>query len=217
MESSFLKKENGIFCGSPVKYWLYIPDNARENMPLIVYLHGGSGKGDDLDLLIENEGFPHYIHRKILNAPAYIVMPQAPESIRGWDEMNDEIIELINNTIDRFKIDRKNVSLTGHSMGGIGTWLVGCHNKTVFSRIAPLSGTVSRRLRQFPERVTLPVWSLVGSDFSDARAYDSNTEFFPQLTKLNQSAKLTVMQGYGHREVVRAYLEHDIIGWLINS
>lgn len=33
------------------------PDNPSVNMPLIVYLHGGSGKGDEPDQLLEIDGF----------------------------------------------------------------------------------------------------------------------------------------------------------------
>lgn len=206
--------ENGR---NSIKYWLYTPEEPKDNMPIIVYLHGGSGKGDDLEKLMQNEGFPQYVRDGRLNARAYIAMPQASEYIRGWDEMNDEILFLIENLVSRFKIDRKNVSLTGHSMGGMGAWMLGCHNRNVFARIAPLSGTVGRRMSHFADRVTLPVWSFVGTEFSDARAFDSNIGFFTELKKYNSAATLTVLKGYEHREVVRAYLEYDIIGWLMGK
>lgn len=35
--------------GTILDYWLYSPENPAEDMPLIVYLHGGSGKGNDLE------------------------------------------------------------------------------------------------------------------------------------------------------------------------
>ena len=44
-----------------LKYWLYTPSDPTENMPLIVYLHGGSGKGDDLELITAVDGFPKYL------------------------------------------------------------------------------------------------------------------------------------------------------------
>ena len=42
-------------------YLLYTPQNATDGMPMIVYLHGGSGKGSDTALLTANEGFPKYL------------------------------------------------------------------------------------------------------------------------------------------------------------
>ena len=100
-------------------------------------------------------------------------------------------------------------------MGGIGTWLIGHNNPNIFARIAPLSGTVSRRLKDRAKEIKMPVWSFVGTEESDSNAYNSNVEFFPQLELQNANAKLTVLQGYGHKEVVRAYLEYGIIDWLI--
>jgi len=209
--SSLVKCSNG----QNMSYWLYTPDNPSSKMPLIVYLHGGSSKGTNLDLLMQHEGFPQYVQQKKLSVPAYIVMPQAAEDIRAWDEMNDEIVDLVLHIIEKYDIDKKNVSLTGHSMGGIGTWLIGHSNPEIFSRIAPLSGTVSRRLKDRANEIKMPVWSFVGTEQSDSNAYNSNVEFFPQLEQHNANTQLSILQGYGHKEVVRAYLEYDIIGWLI--
>ncbi len=33
------------------RYWLYTPSVPTDNMPLIIYLHSGGGKGDDLEFL----------------------------------------------------------------------------------------------------------------------------------------------------------------------
>ena len=201
--------------GESIKYWLYTPENSNTKKPLIVYLHGGTSKGDNLDLLMQHEGFPQYVQQKKLSVPAYIVMPQATEDIRAWDEMNDEVIDLVLHIIEEYDIDKENISLTGHSMGGIGTWLIGHNNPDIFSRIAPLSGTISRRLKDRANEIKMPVWSFVGTEQSDSNAYSSNVDFFSQLEQYNSNAQLTILQGYGHKDVVQAYLKYDIIDWLI--
>lgn len=216
-ESSLTQASYKCSNGEIINYWLYTPDTPVAKMPLVVYLHGGTSKGNNLDLLMQHEGFPQYIQQKKMSVPAYIVMPQADEDVRAWDEMNDEVIDLVLHIIEEYDIDKDNVSLTGHSMGGIGTWLIGHGNPEMFSRIAPLSGTVSRRLKDRANEIKMPVWSFVGTEQSDANAYSSNVEFFPQLELQNSNAQLTILQGYGHKEVVKAYLEYDIIDWLIGS
>lgn len=213
--SSLVQATHKCSNGQNINYWLYTPDNPGSKMPLVVYLHGGTSKGNNLDLLMQHEGFPQYIQQKKLRVPAYIVMPQAAEDIRAWDEMNDEVIDLVLHIIEEYDIDKKNVSLTGHSMGGIGTWLIGHSNPEIFSRIAPLSGTVSRRLKDRANEIKMPVWSFVGTEQSDSNAYNSNVEFFPQLEQHNSNAQLNILQGYGHKDVVQAYLEYDITDWLI--
>ena len=102
--------------------WLYTPTNPQQNMPLIVYLHGGSGKGDDLNLITAVDGFPSYLQSGSFgNLRAYVLIPQLPAEQKGWAEVSDQLYELIQNLLETRGIDRGNISLTGHSMGGTGT------------------------------------------------------------------------------------------------
>lgn len=50
-QASFTQQHFTLRNGRVIGYWLYTPAGAVENMPLILYLHGGSGKGDDLELV----------------------------------------------------------------------------------------------------------------------------------------------------------------------
>ena len=62
-----------------LRCWLYTPSEPAENLPLIVYLHGGSGKGDDLNLLTDVDGFPRFLQTgKLGDLRAYVVMPKHP-------------------------------------------------------------------------------------------------------------------------------------------
>lgn len=110
--------ENG-----PISYWLYKPENERENMPLVIYLHGGSGKGADLTLITAVDGFPQYLESgELSDVDAYVIIPQVPNSQNGWVKSSESLHELIEYIIDEFDIDEDNISLTGHSMGGTGTY-----------------------------------------------------------------------------------------------
>lgn len=65
-------------------YLLYTPSNAKADMPLIVYLHGGHGKGSDLSILTDTDGFPQYLADNLLgDIPAYVLIPQLPADQRG--------------------------------------------------------------------------------------------------------------------------------------
>ena len=67
-----------------MKYWLYTPENVTENMPLIVYLHGTAGKGNDPKLLLTLDEFPKYLAEGDLGEiPAYVLIPQLPSDERG--------------------------------------------------------------------------------------------------------------------------------------
>ena len=63
-------------------YWLYTPENPAENMPLIVYLHGASGRGEDLNLVVADEDFPKYLKTGELgDVRAYVLIPQLPAEL----------------------------------------------------------------------------------------------------------------------------------------
>ena len=118
-----------------LKYWLYTPSDPTENMPLIVYLHGGSGKGDDLELITAVDGFPKYLRDGQLgDVRAYVIIPQLPSSQKGWANGAAAVYELIQVTVSKFGIDEENISLTGHSMGGTGTWNLALSYPTLFAR-----------------------------------------------------------------------------------
>lgn len=109
------------------RYWLYTPSDPTENMPLIVYLHDGSGKGDDLNLITDVDGFPQYLQSGELgDVRAYVIIPQLPSTQKGWVNAAEAISDLIDQTASTYKIDKNNISLTGHSMGGTGTWNPAC-------------------------------------------------------------------------------------------
>ncbi len=107
---------------SEFKYLLYEPDTVNKEMPLIIYLHGGSGRGDNLGLITSADGLPQYVNeKKISDIPANIPFPQVPSSHKGWAEIKVSVKELIDYICNTYNIDEERISLTGHSMGGTGT------------------------------------------------------------------------------------------------
>ncbi|MDO4571775.1 MAG: dienelactone hydrolase family protein [Clostridia bacterium] len=201
-----------------LNFWLYTPENAVGNMPLIVYLHGGSFKGDDLSLLIQS-GFPQYLYDGQLGSvPAYVVIPQLPSDIKGWAEAAGPLRELIRFMEESRHIDAGRVSLTGHSMGGTGVWSVAAGSPSLFSCIAPLSGSVRSTEKNREALKDLPVWAFVGSadTIVDPQA---SIRFIEELDRLGADASLTVWEGASHFDVPRlTYLDEstDIIGWLLS-
>lgn len=201
--------------GFTLSYWLYTPKNAGEDMPLIVYLHGGSGKGDNLDALMEGDGFPKYLKEgKFGDIPAYVAMPQAPSSCKGWADIKGSVRDLVKHCIAEYGVNGGNVGLTGHSMGGTGTWSLALAFPGLFSRAAPMSGSVRLNDGNIRQLEDMPVWAFVGSA-DTVVSPDSSLQFVEKLREINPSAKITVLEGADHFAVPGAYLEYDVIGWLI--
>lgn len=202
------------------RYWLYTPSDPTENMPLIVYLHGGSGKGDDLNLITAVDGFPQYLQSGQLgDVRAYVVIPQLPSTQKGWVNAAESISELIDHTVSTYKINRNNISLTGHSMGGTGTWNLACTYPSLFARIAPLSGSIRNTPDIIDNLKNIPVRAFAGSADTIVPP-DSSKEVIAALKAAGGSAEITVFDGADHFSVPSlAFLDTniDLIGWLISG
>ena len=207
------------FPGGSIKYWLYTPANAREHMPMIVYLHGGSGRGDDPELITSVDGFPQYLRDGKLSPDAYVIVPQVSSAYRGWGDCKANVFRLISFVTQEYRIDADRVSLTGHSMGGSGAWMLALSNPDLFSAVAPLSGSVALTDENLDKLKGLPAWAFVGSEDTIVDP-QSSIDLITALAETNPNAKLTVLDGADHFAVPSlSYLsdETDLVGWLISQ
>ena len=199
-------------------YWLYAPSGARDGLPLIVYLHGGSGRGDDLELVMEAESLPKFLRDGDLAPSAYVVMPQLPSGETGWDGVTEGLAELIDAVVEDCGADADRVSLTGHSMGGTGAFAVAAAMPGRFSCVAPLSGSVRDSREMRAALADLPVWAIAGAqdDVVDPAAAQ---DFLAALRAVNPDARYTEVEDAGHFDLpARAYLDGEIglVRWLLS-
>lgn len=202
-----------------INFWLFTPKNAVENMPLIVYLHGGSGKGDDIYILTSN-GFCQWVSEgKFDDVPAYMIFPQVASKYKAWGNIKQYVKQLIDFTAKKYKIDQNKISLTGHSMGGTGTYTIGAAYPGLFSCIAPMSGSIDCTEDNISALSDIPVWAFVG-DADTIVPPESSIDFVNELNGSGGNAKLTVFKGATHFDIpTLAYLDEnlDVTGWLINN
>ena len=200
-------------------YWLYTPENPSVNMPLIVYLHGGSGKGDDLDQLLEIDGLPKWLYDGSMGEPsAYILIPQLSSSQKGWSDAGSSVIALIDEIAADYEIDTNNISLTGHSMGGTGTFALAKAYPDTFARIAPCSGSIRITNDDLAAFQNIDVWAFVGSEDTIVDP-KSSIYFVDRLSPIGR-AKLTQFEEATHFDVpALVYLnsEINIVNWLIGG
>lgn len=99
-------------------YKLYTPDEASaenaEALPLVIFLHGASLKGTNLNK-VENYGTLDAIHRG-LDLPAYVLAPQCQKS---WD--SERIMLTVEGVKKACCIDTTRIYVIGMSLGGYGT------------------------------------------------------------------------------------------------
>lgn len=199
-------------------YWLYAPSGARDGLPLIVYLHGGSGRGDDLELVMEAESLPKFLRDGDLAPNAYVVMPQLPSGEAGWNGVTEGLAELIDAVVEDCGADADRVSLTGHSMGGTGAFAVAAALPGRFSCVAPLSGSVRDSREMRAALADLPVWAVAGAQ-DDVVDPAAARDFLAALRAVNLDARYTEVEDAGHFDLpARAYLDGEVglVRWLLS-
>lgn len=199
--------------GNVTGYWIYTPDNYKvKKNALLVFLHGSGQRGSDISKL-ENYAFGKYTKEgKKYNA--VILMPQMKGD--GWsnEQAMTELKSLIDEIVVKYNIDRSRISISGHSLGGIGTYAMVARYPNLFSAAAPLSG---RYPTSYAEKLSkTPIWALHGS--LDTRVlYEPDLELINKIKSLGGNAQMTTFQRYGHGIVDRALTETDVVNWLITS
>ena len=194
------------------------PPGARDGLPLIVYLHGGSGRGDDLELVMEAESLPKFLRDGDLALSAYVVMPQLPSGEAGWNSVTEGLAELIDAVVEDCGADAGRVSLTGHSMGGTGAFAVAAAMPGRFSCVAPLSGSVRDTREMRAALADLPVWAIAGAQ-DDVVDPAAARDFLAALRAVNPDARYAEVEDAGHFDLpARAYLDGEVglVRWLLS-
>ena len=115
--------------------------NNYTNMPLVLFLHGASARGSNLDQ-VKAFALPHILeHDTSIKFPAILISPQCPLG-HEWKEagISSLLIELLDKVVEKYSIDKRKVYLTGISMGGLGSWMLAARNPSYFAAMIPMCG-----------------------------------------------------------------------------
>jgi pimeloyl-ACP methyl ester carboxylesterase len=119
----------------PPKYDPFVPT------PLVVGLHGGGRGGKDGQAVVGSgvEAMAFY-ERGAAALGWLVVCPTAIEAPWAAKANDGFVLAVVEEIGLRFNVDVHRVYLTGHSMGGFGTWHFGPLYATKWAAIAPMAG-----------------------------------------------------------------------------
>ena len=200
-----------------LQYYLYTPSNPVDNMPLIMYLHGGTNKKSSVESLLTTDGFPKYLYDGYYgNLRAYVVIPKLTNNYTGWADISDNLKNLIKSISTNYGIDTNKVSLTGHSMGGTGTYQVQVKLPNTFACIAPMSGSIRNTEENLNALSKTKIWAFVGTNDTIVDPTSTRT-IIESLKNKGANVRLTEFDGTDHFGVPSlGYKNSEFINWLVN-
>jgi predicted esterase len=120
-------------------YRIFVPagyDRAKAH-PVIIALHGMGGDENSYFDGYENGAFKVEAEKR-----GYIVAcpkgRQPASMYRGPAEQ--DVMDVLAEVRRVYNVDPDRIYLTGHSMGGFGTWAIAMHHPEVFAALAPVAG-----------------------------------------------------------------------------
>jgi predicted peptidase len=186
-------------------------DVTKENLPLIVFLHGAGERGTDPEKVCLH-GIPKLFSADPVHQSQRVITlsPQCPEGL-VWNNVVLAVKELIDSVMSDYKIDHNKVSITGLSMGGFGTWEMILTYPHFFSCAAPVcGGGLSWRCASIAH---MPITAFHGT--ADNVVPPVYSELMVNAVNSNGgNASLALFEGVGHNSWVKAYEETELISWL---
>ncbi len=192
-------------------YLAYLPNGYKESIgkewPLIIYLHGSSCKGSNLERL-KKYGPPFYLDRG-MQVDAIVISPQCPSN-RNW-VYGDWFESFYSEILAKYHVDPSRVYLTGMSLGGFGTWNLASRYPQYFAAIMPLCGGGKPDMAESIK--DLPTWVFHGEKDRRVRLNRSE-EMVEAMQEAGSRPKFSVLKGEGH-DIHHVYSEQNVYQWLL--
>jgi len=211
-------------------YRLFRPDAAGP-LPLVLYLHGSGGLGDDN---VKQMGLGNVFGTRVWalpenqkRFPCYVV---APQTDRGWVRYGepapgDSVAQVIPGLGDgarlalrivdalrrEFAIDEQRIYITGQSMGGAGVWHMIAQRPQFFAAAVVCCG--GSTLDPAAAAAGTPLWNFHGAaDTTVAPAVSRDR--IAALRKAGGHPLSTEYPGVGHNVWEWAYTEPQLVPWM---
>ena len=196
-------------------YYLYVPDNVQTgNKPLVVFLHGSGERGSNISSL-ERYGFAKYI-KNGSNYNAVILIPQLASG-EEWDtgSNRNKLMNLINQVVNEYSIDRSRISISGFSLGTVPIPNLLKENSNYFSSVVliALCGSGDSRANYFKN---IPTRVYFGSNDTNCSTSDTKS-FVNALKKINNDVDLTVYNNKPHNVVDLVFQDGSVLNWMISK
>jgi len=213
--------------GETLLYRLFVPENYDRNKkyPLVLFLHGGGGRGNDNRKQIE--GGNGYLIDLFTGTetqskfPSFVVAPQSPRQ-EGWIEYDSItptrqlrlVFELIEELQKNYNLDSSRFYVAGQSMGGFGTFAIIAEHPSLFAAAVAICGGGDEAKAALFTKTS--VWAFHGEK-DEAVNVERSRNMIAAIKKARGRARYTEYAGEGHLIWSRVVKEPELLPWLFSQ
>jgi predicted peptidase len=214
-------------------YRLFRPQTTGK-VPLVVYLHGSGGQGDDN---LKQLGFGNIFGTRVWllpenqkRFPCYVLVPQTDrgwvrydpaklekgefEMVPGLGQGTGKVLEVIDALRHEFPIDERRIYVMGQSMGGAGTWNIVSNRPHLFAAATICCGSISKD--DGTGSIETPVWNFHG-DSDQTVPVAISRDRIAARRKAGGHPLSTEYAGVDHNVWEWAFTEPALVTWLFSQ
>lgn len=199
-----------------IDYLLYLPKDYDDQpaLPLVLFLHGRGESYGPLSL-VAKWGPPRFAARGD-ELPYILVSPQCPgDDSWSTDTQQARVAELLEHVVEKYKVDKARVYLTGLSMGGYGSWRMAADHPHRFAAVVPVCGggdpDDAEKLKD------IPIWVFHG-DQDGAVPFSRSVEMVEAIQKAGgDKIRFTTMEHIGHNCWSATYATPELYSWMLKQ
>ncbi len=194
-----------------LKYLLYLPKDYDQQpaWPLMLFLHGAGERGDNL-AQVKQHGPPKLIDSG-RQFPMIVVSPQCPKD-HWWEPV--ELTALLDEIVEKYKVDQDRIYVTGLSMGGFGTWSLAAYRPQRLAAIVPICGGGEPVMARLLPKV--PAWVFHGAK-DPVVPIERSRKMVEALQQSGGTVKFTVYPEAGHDAWTETYANPQLYQWLLQQ
>ncbi|MBI2257861.1 MAG: prolyl oligopeptidase family serine peptidase [Flavobacteriia bacterium] len=202
---------SSVYGKADYPFWQYLPHDSilQNKAPLIIFLHGKSLSGTDLNR-VKKYGVIHEIE-KGRNVPAIVLAPQV--SSGSW--VPDKVLSVLEYAKKNLPIDTNRIYVVGMSLGAYGTLhFAGKYPNKISAAVALCGGGNPKDACNLS---SIPLWIQHGD--KDYAVPIQQSEIMVEAIKSCNGDKLiyTVVKGANHGDLEKVFRTDELYDWLLKQ
>jgi predicted peptidase len=189
-------------------FWLYTPANVEKPKPVVIFLHGASLRGTDLNQ-VRRYGTIDAVERG-RKIDAYVIAPQVP---KGWWKP-EKIINVLEWVKKHHNVDESRVYVLGMSLGGFGSIDLAAQYPDKIAAAMAFCGGGNQK--SYKGLTKVPLWIIHGTADKDVEVKYSDA-VVKGMKKFKDGTKrlhYDRIEGMDHSSLARMFYMKKTYDWL---